>query len=733
MKRPKPDNRLQQVVALFNAGRTTEAERICAAVLRDRPADVNALHMLAEMARARGDLQRAMRLIGKALDLNPNAGPLYVSHAEVLTDLGQFETALVSYDLAGSHGMNDSAFHINRANVLVALGRSDQALAGYDTAIARTPGDADAWYNRGNLLNRMGRAPDAMHSFDRAIALRPDFAPAHLNRGCVLADRMQHETALAAIEQAIRLRPNYAEAHYDRANVLRAMHRYEMAISGYDAAIALRPDYADAHLNRAIALSVLQRYEAAIASFQAALAIEPNHGLLAGDILHAQMQICDWTGLERCRDDLRPNVKPLGRPVINPFVALTVFDSPTLQRHAAESYAAEKHPANGVLGPIPKTQLASKIRVGYFSANFHDHAISRLMAELFEAHDRNGFEWIGFSFGPQTGDAMQQRVSRAFTHYMNVAERNDHAVAELSRAMGIDVAVDLMGYTRDCRPGIFAMRAAPIQISYLGYPGTSGADYIDYLIGDRTVIGSAADFSEKIITLPHSYQVTDTTRQIADATPSRADAGLPDTGFVYCCFNASYKIQPAMFDGWMRILRAVPGSVLWLLHDNATAVRNLQQAARDRGVDPSRLVFAPRVPPSAHLSRHRAADLFLDTLPYNAHTTASDALWMGLPVLTLLGESFAGRVAASLLHALDMPELVMMTPAKYEAEAIALANDRSRLAELERKLSHNIASKPLFKTALFARHIEAGYRAAYERFHAGLPADHIFVPEAAAP
>jgi predicted O-linked N-acetylglucosamine transferase (SPINDLY family) len=351
------------------------------------------------------------------------------------------------------------------------------------------------------------------------------------------------------------------------------------------------------------------------------------------------------------------------------------------------------------------------------------------MAELLELHDRSRFELVGIDFGPVADDAMRTRVRACFDRFIDVRTLSDREVAQLSRDLAIDIAVDLKGFTEDARPGIFAERAAPVQVSYLGFPGTMGAGYIDYIVADEVVIPAASRplYSEKVVSLPDSYQVNDRKRRIADGTFTREELGLPADGFVFCCFNNDYKVTPSTFDGWMRILRRVEGSVLWLFEDSAMAATNLHKEAERRGVGAERLVFARRMAPHDHLARYRNADLFLDTLPYNAHTTASDALWAGLPVLTCAGEAFASRVAASLLSAVGLPELITTTPAAFEALAIALASDRARLGRVRATLAANRPTAPLFDTPRFARHIEAAYQEMHERRLAGLPPDHITV------
>jgi len=402
-------------------------------------------------------------------------------------------------------------------------------------------------------------------------------------------------------------------------------------------------------------------------------------------------------------------------------------DDLALQRQAAEIWMRDKCPENPGLGALPVRMPGSKIRIGYFSADFHNHATMFLMAQVFERHDRSRFELVAFSFGPDTQDAMRARAVAAFDQFLDVRTRSDEAVAALSRELGIDIAVDLKGYTEHERTGIFALRAAPIQVNYLGYPGTMGAPFIDYLIADPVLIPAEArvQYTEKIAYLPHSYQPNDTHRIIADRVFTREELGLPEKGFVFCCFNSSYKITPQVFDVWVRILQQVPGSVLWLFKEHAATELNLRREAVQRGLDPARLVFAPRMELPEHLARHRQADLFLDTLPYNAHTTASDALWTGLPVLTCMGQSMASRVAASLLHALELPELVTQTEQDYEALAVSLAQTPDKLRTLCTKLQENRLTSPLFDTDMFTRDIERLYTRMHTRHLQGLPCEHL--------
>jgi predicted O-linked N-acetylglucosamine transferase (SPINDLY family) len=499
------------------------------------------------------------------------------------------------------------------------------------------------------------------------------------------------------------------------------LKRYEEAIACHDKAISINPNYAEAWSNKGNVLNELKRYDEAFASHDRALSLKNDIPWIYGDLLHTKMRVCSWSDFEGHLETIAQQVLA-NQEVITPLPLLSLSDNALLHRKSSEIYVQSKYPVKPVLGPIQKRPGNQKIRVAYYSADFHNHATGHLIAELFELYDKSQFEFIGFSFGPITNDEMRQRLEKSFDQFIEVGHQSDLEIAQLSRELNIDIAVDLKGFTQDSRTGIFAHRAAPIQVSYLGYPGTMGAEYMDYIIADKILIpeGAQQAYSEKVVYLPNSYQVNDRKRLISDKQFTRQELGLPENGFVFCCFNNNFKILPATFAGWMRILKAVEGSVLWLFQDNAWAVESLKQEAANQGIDPSRLVFAERMPLSEHLARQRQADLFLDTFPYNAHTTTSDSLWAGLPVLTLMGNSFASRVAASLLNAIGLPELITHTQEEYEALAVALATNPEKLAALKQKLASNRLTTPLFDTPQFTKDLERAYIQMHEQYQADL-------------
>jgi protein O-GlcNAc transferase len=448
--------------------------------------------------------------------------------------------------------------------------------------------------------------------------------------------------------------------------------------------------------------------------------------------LYAKMQICNWEELASDCAHLIESVRN-NKENAEPFAFLSIDSTARDQYNYARLWTRKRYPPVDRPSWRGEHYQHGKLRIGYVSADFRQHPVANHVAGVFAGHDRSQFEVTGISIGPDDGSEIRRRLERSFDSFIDAAALDADALAKRIREQEIDILIDLNGYTQGARTELFARRPAPVQVSYLGYPGTMGADYIDYIIADPTLIPLAAqaDYAEKIVYLPHSYMPHDAaSRPISDRSFERAEFGLPEKGLVFCCFNNPYKLNPKLFRSRMKILKAVEGSVLWLSELNAAAVNNLRREAIAAGVDPDRLVFASRLPSSAdHLARHRLADLFLDTLPYNAHSTASDALWAGLPVLTQIGETFAGRVAASLLTAIGLPELIARTQAQFETMAIELATAPAALAAIKDKLAQNRLTKPLFDTQLYTRHIESAYVTMHQHHQAGLPRDHIHVCE----
>jgi protein O-GlcNAc transferase len=602
------------------------------------------------------------------------------------------------------------------------------ALITCEIAISIDPTAAEPYCKSGSILNAVGRYRESVASCDRAIELQPQFAAAFLYRGNSLQSLNCLPEALAAYDKALSIKPDLAHAWLGRANVFFLLERLNEATVAYNEALALNPDLAEAWFGRANVFLALRRFDEAFVAYDKAFSLKSDLTSVEGNRLHSKMHMCDWHNFdEECRnliDSVRSN-----KGNTNPFAFIGISDAPEDQLKCAKLWTAKNYPTS-MSGWQGKRYDHDRIRLAYLSADFGEHhPVSYLMAGVFEWHNRKRFETTAISFGPDDGSETRARLLAAFDRFVDVRDQSDEDIARLLRTLQIDIAVDLMGYTKGARTAILADRPAPLQVNYLGYPGTMGADFIDYLISDPTLIPSTHrnNYLEKIAYLPNSYMPNDDLkRTISDRIFDRTEFGLPETGCVFCCFNNIYKFNPDVFYRWARILKAVEGSVLWLSATNPRTVTNLRKEIGARGVDPNRLVFADRLASSAdHLARHRLADLFLDTLPYNAHTTASDALWAGLPVLTQIGETFAGRVAASLLNALGLTELITHSWDEYETTAIKLAADTAKLASIKDMLERNRLSSPLFNTRAFTHDIEAIYAAMHARFRAGLPPDHI--------
>lgn len=609
-------------------------------------------------------------------------------------------------------------------------GKPEEAIALLQASLGADRTQSGAWINLATAFNGLRRHAEALSAAEAAIALAPSSPEAHNVRGLALAGLFRPADAVRCYDRAIALRPAYAKAHYNRGVVLGTLGRTEECVASYSRAIALNPDFVEAHHNLGNALEALQRHEEALGCRTQALRLKPGSPYILSSWINAKMQQCDWDGWEPA---YRRFVGMLSsEPVTANFsVLLAGPTTPAQQLQCARTYVRSQ--VGRVQVPAPSLRPGASrrdapLRVAYLSSDFRDHPMAYLTAELFERHDRSRLEVIGVSHGPAETHPMRSRLIAAFDRFVDVGGLPDPEIARAVRELDVDIAVDLNGFTLGSRLAVFAARPAPIQVSYMGHAGTTGADFLDYVIADRHVVPEEDRpfYSERVVYLPHTYWVN--SRQTVSETPlTRARCGLPDAGFVFCCFNNPYKITPDAFDVWARLLRAVPGSVLWLYAPRERIAENLRAAAALRNIDPRRVVCAGKASHAEHLARHSLADLVLDTFYYNAHTTAADALWMGVPLVTRQGNTFAGRVAASLLHAIGLPELITRSHAEYEALALQLSQDPFLLARIKEKLVANRSSHPLFDTGSFARHLEEAYLQMWQRHRAGLPPDHIEV------
>ncbi len=675
-----------------------------------------------------GRYQEALDAIDKLLEIKPSSAEALVGRGNVLFELKRYHEALDAYDRACAANLALPEAWLGRGNTLNELRQYDDSLAAYDRALSLNSQLFGALLGRGNVLNALKRFDAALVAYDRTLAIAPNFAEAWLNRGNVLNTLNRHDEALTAFGRALALRPDLAEAWLGQGNVFFLLKRYQEATYSYDRALAIRPDLLEAQIGRGNVFSVLKQHQEAAKAYAAVLKLAPNHPFTRGHLLYQKLLACDWSGIDGLMEDIEKDLAA-GRLSVEPFILQAISNSPATFQRCAELYSQERYPARSAATFQRPTPDRNRLRVGYLSGEFREQATSHLIAGVLENHDRSRFEIYAFDNGWDDRSEIRRRINTAVPEpeMVDIRRLSDAAAVAAIRERQIDILVNLNGYFGEQRMQLFAARVAPLQVNYLGFPGTLGASYMDYIIADRHVIpeNHKIFYNEKVAYLPNCYQANDSKRKIAAKLPTRSEFGLPESGFVFCCFNNSYKILPNIFDRWMRILSRVEHGVLWLLTDNHETKANLEREASARNVDPQRVIFAKQLPLAEHLARHAVADLFLDTSPCNAHTTASDALWAGLPLLTCMAESFSGRVAASLLHAIGLPELVTTTLADYERLAVDLALHPKKLAELKNKLANNRLATPLFDTKLITRHLESAYVAMWDRYRAGLKPDHI--------
>lgn len=637
--------------------------------------------------------------------------------------------ALVSFGQALVLAPDRAALHMGCGQALLSLKRFEDAVLSFDRVLAREPGLAEAHYRRGNSLLRLGRSVEALASYERALQIEPRFVDALYNQGFALQAMKRSKEAIRCFDRLLEINPDDAEALNNRGNAWSDLKRPERALASFKRAVELRPDLTQALHNQGVALQELKRPADAVRSFERLIALAPDYPFAIGKLLHAKMLSCNWDGLPALRDLVDADVRR-GKKAIEPFGYLGLARRPDDLKRCATTYSEDYRPAAPVTLPPAAPAMDGRLRIGYLSGEFRHQATSLLLVQFFELSDRQRFRQVAFDNGFDDGSTTRQRLAAAFDEIVDISHLTDADAAAAIRHRSIDILVDLSGYFGFARPGVLALRPAPIQVNYLGFPGTLGCPWIDYLLADVHVVPPEhrGHHVEEIVYLPDSYQANDTTRMVPDEAPGRAEQGLPVHGFVFCCFNNGFKITPEVFDVWMRLLSGLEGSVLWLLEDNTEAVENLRREAQQRGVSPDRIVFAKRLPLAQHLERHRHADLFLDTLPCNAHTTASDALWAGVPLLTCMGETFPGRVAGSLLLALDLPELVTYSLEAYEAQARTLARSPETLRALRVRLAANRMTHSPFDTTRLTRDIEAAYQIMWARHQRGEPVQGFAVP-----
>jgi predicted O-linked N-acetylglucosamine transferase (SPINDLY family) len=656
------------------------------------------------------------------LRMQPSNAMALNGRALILMAQMKFDDAVATLEKALAASPDHGQARYNLAVALLNLGRFTDALAHFDSAMLVNPNDSELLNNRSVALWNLKRPAEALAGLDRALAVEPHFVEAWGNRGLVLKDLGRLEEALASYDMVLTYAPRNAAAFNMRGNVLRELKRIGEAIDSYSKALEIRTAYAEALNNRGYTYwADLHDYMPALADLEQALKLEPDHPYVLGEVLHLKMYGADWSDYDARKAELLEQVRQEKRAA-RPFMFQAVSESPRDSQTCSQTWARDMYVEVEAPRHVPATRPRhDKICIGYVSGEFREQATQILMAGVYEAHDRNRFEITAIDNGGPADDAMRKRLEKTFDHWLDISRMSDEDAAAAIRAAGIDILVNLNGYFGKPRMGVFARRPAPVQVNYLGFPATLGARYIDYIIADAVVIpaGEHAFYDEKVVTLPGSYQANDNRGRAIAAVPTRAEAGLPHGAFVFCNFNNAYKLTPDTFAGWMRILKAVPHSVLWLLDSREPFPTNIRKRAADAGVDPARILFAPDRAPADHLARLSLADLFLDSLPYNAHTTASDALWAGVPLLTRRGTTFPGRVAASLLAAAGLPELITETAGDYEKLAIKLATDTAAITQLRDMLKKNRADCALFDTPATTRALEAAYAQMWTRWQAG--------------
>jgi len=698
---------------------------------------------LGSALQSQGQLDEAVACYRQALRLSPGftLGHLNLGHA--LRELGMLDEAVASFQQALRLDPNYAEAHNNLGSVLQSQGRLDEAVASYHQALRLKPNYAEAHNNLGKALQSQGRLDEAVACFRQALILNANFAEAHTNLGGLLHDQGRLDQAAACFRQALLSNANFAGAHTNLGAVLHNQGRLDVAVACYRQALVLNPNFALAHNYLGHALGELGRLDEAVACCRRALQLEPDNPGVLCKLVHQLQQLCLWADL----GDLGMQViAAVGRnaargsdAVVDPFLFLALPTSTTArqQHQCARQWVEQRlRLVRGPRSEVPSRDTGHRtsdiahrtsdvghhrITVGYLSADFHEHPIANLIPELIEKHQRQHFAVFGYSLGPDDGSPIRRRLAKAFDRFVDLKDAAFLAAARRVQADDVDILVDLTGYTGPARTQILALRPAPLQVNYLGYPGTMAAPFVDYILVDDFVVPPEQQpfFTEKLVHLPGCYQVNDSQREIAAHTPSPAECGLPKSGFIFCCFNNNFKITPAMFEVWMRLLNTVPGSVLWLLEDNPVAPVNLRREAEARGVAAERLVFAPRKPLPEHLARHRLANLFLDTFPYNAHTTASDALWAGCPLLTMAGQTFPSRVAGSLLRSIGLPELITTSLQEYEKMALRLAQNADFLNDLRARLQANRKTSRLFDGGQFARSLEQAFVTMWEIYTCG--------------
>ena len=721
------NKKIQKIMQHVEMGQYVVADKLVTDILIKESTNFEALYIKGVICGIFSKHEECKSYLIRAVKINPYHPFLQYNLAKSMSELGEDKVALEHHKNSTKlMPLNHEAWN-NYGKCLFNLKLFEDALNSFNQATSINKNYYEAYSNKGNVLNEINRMDEALESYEKAIQLDPNNATAYSNKGIALKKLKKFNEAIDSLNIAIKLKKDHFEAYLNRGSVLLEINRLEEALEDLDKAIELKVDIVEAYSNRGKTLQILKRLDEALINYEMAFKLKPDFEYVFGHLIHVKMLMCKWGKFD---DDVALMKHKIikDEKVIPSFEALSVLDSLITHLKISKEWINEKYPFNSSLGKIKKNKLGEKIRIGYFSADFREHPVSYLTAEMFELHNKEKFEIIAFYYGPPDNSQLHNRIKSAFDQFINVSQISEKNTADMSRNLGVDIAIDLTGLTGNGRVGIFAHRAAPIQLSYIGYLGSIGANYYDYLIADEIIIPAENQifYNEKIVYLP-CYQVNDSKREISNRIFTKEELNLPEESFIFCCFNNNYKLTPTIFSSWMRILNSVKNSVLFIYAGNQWVRENLKIEAEKYNISDDRLIFADSIERSDYLARYKVADLFLDTYPYNAGTTASDALWTGLPILTYQGESFASRISSSLLTAVNLPELITTSMDEYEKMAIKLAKNPEILNEYKLRLNRNKLKNKLFDSKKFTINIEIAYTKMYENYHKDKALDHIVI------
>ena len=729
-----PPNKLNPLINLYSQGQLKLALLHISQLLESYPHSVSLYNLSGASNAGLMQFDAAIKSYKQALKIKPDYAEAYYNIGVILKIVGNLQAAIESYEQAIKISPDYADAYNNMGVALQEKGDVNAALKSFKKALNFKPDYAEAYNNIGLILNSKGDLESAIQSYKKALNIKPIYSEAYNNMGIAFTSQGDLENALESFKQALKIKSDYAEAFVNMGNALQGNGELEAAIKSYKQALKIKPDYADAYFNMGVALQDKGYLKAALDSFTIGLKIKPDDQKYWSQKLHLQARMCDWIGVR----EEEVLISELGTTTqhIVPGTMLALEDAPDRHRLRSEIYSNQTFKQTPLPLPPRPSQKPKRLRIGYFSADFKNHPVMYGLIEILERHNRKLFEIYAYSFGPDTDDEMRLRVINAVDVFDDVKNMSDQDIARLARQDSIDIAIDLTGFTQNGRTGIFAYRAAPIQVSMLGYPGTSGASFMDYFIMNQTVVPPENQkfYSENPIYVPQAICGLEASVPLLEEIPMRSELGLPVEGFVFCAINNTYKITPAEFDIWMRLLLHVEGSVLWLLESNKWARTNLIKEAEARGISSERLVFQPmmvkdRDSQQRYLSQFRHADLYLDTFIYGGGSTVGNALWAGLPVLTLIGQGLTTRMAAANLNALGLFELITTTSKDYERLALELSKNPERLALLKQKLADKIKSGKFFDNTLQTQYIESGYQQAYQRYFNGDNPSPIYISE----